>query len=563
MKAEKLTNKHLGKVDPNAEESDEDEEDEFEGLNEEDRKERIEENKLYIKNVKMNETECYEYKLVGVIIHIGTADAGHYYSLINTDRFLKENEHEEEWLDTSKDKWMEFNDSRVSDYNYEEFKGDCFGGSSGSDDWFGGMFKTASYGKSAYLLVYEKRFKKPLKITIPKIETPEGEEKVNPNYTTPENEVIQIDESTKEEFYEISMKQARLFVPNKIYKEISENNLEFSFEKLIYSKEFYEYVNELMVGTLTFKEKLQSLPENERSQIDEVINNITTVGNKIVFEVLVKAYHNFKLPHVADTLAKLYEASDTAVLNTMKYILQDENSDDILYVFKILLNCNDKISRNSTSKLVAILVNRCFEIEKDIINETEKVTIKVMEEIISTGDKEETVKEVEKEVIRPKSLAVRFYDLASKALRENGPSHWSKFEHYLTMMKNIITGGETQINLVMGREGIIGYIDFILGQNSPLYKQGEKRTRMGSAYSTPNFGPLLEAISHLILRCYTPQFNKDSEDKPSTFNQEATQHYELKDEDIQNFLVNEDFLKIAIINSSEVLGKAFSHISYK
>jgi ubiquitin C-terminal hydrolase len=32
------------------------------------------------------ENECYEYKLVGVTVHVGTADAGHYYSYINTNR---------------------------------------------------------------------------------------------------------------------------------------------------------------------------------------------------------------------------------------------------------------------------------------------------------------------------------------------------------------------------------------------------------------------------------------------------------------------------------------------
>ena len=506
MKEEgKLTDKELGKSDPNAEESDEEGEDEFEGLTEEEKKERIEEKELYLKNVRENETECYEYKLVGVIIHVGTADAGHYYSLINTDRFQKENEHEEEWLDTSKDKWMEFNDSRVSDYNFEDLKGDCYGGSAGGDDWFGGMFKTASYGKSAYLLVYEKRFKKPIKILIPEQKEGEDAEESKVNKTViPPNAVIETDPKTNEKFYKITMKEAKMFVPNKIYKEIWSNNLEFSFEKLIYSKEFYDYVKELMIGTLSFKEKQDSLPDADNEKIDEVISNVATVGNKIVYEVLVKAYHNQKLPEIADTLCQLYEASDKAVLNTMEYLLKDENDDKLLYIFQIMLSCNDKVSRNAAAKLTSTLVNRCFDIEKDYIKETEKVTIKVVEDLISTGDKEKEEEEVEKEIIRPKSMAVRFYDLALKALREKGPSSWSKFEQFLSMLRNIIIGGETQINMAMEKGGIIGFIDFMLAQSSPLYKAGEKRTKMGSAYATPKFGPLLEAVSHLIVRCYTP-----------------------------------------------------------
>lgn len=60
---------------------------------------------------------------------------------------------------------MEFNDSTVSNFNFEKLKGECFGGEGGqaNDGWgFGG----GSYGKSAYMLVYERRKKKPIKILV-------------------------------------------------------------------------------------------------------------------------------------------------------------------------------------------------------------------------------------------------------------------------------------------------------------------------------------------------------------------------------------------------------------
>lgn len=540
------------------EESQSDDEDEFEGLSEEDKKERIEERQTYEYHVQYNETECYEYKLVGVIIHVGTADAGHYYSLINTERFQKENEADEEWLDTSKDRWMEFNDSRVSDYNFEELKGDCYGGSSGSDDWFGGMFKNNSYGKSAYLLVYEKRFKKPVKVLIPE----NGVDSKVPSQIVPHGTNIQVDPKTNEKYYHIPMKDIGMFVPNKIYKEIWEDNLEFSFEKLIYSPEFYDFVKELMIGTMTFKEKQLSLPEHDKEQVDNVISNMTKVGYKIAMEVLVKAYHNYKLSGIVDTLIKLYETSDKAVLSTMEHILADENTDRLLYVFQVLLTCNDKISRVNTAKLISVIVNRCFEIEKDFLHEEEtvKVSIENHEELIGTKD---SVREViETEITRPKSMAVRFWDLAIQALKEKGPSCWSKFDHMLSLIKNIAVGGEAQLNLVMSRNGIIDFVDFMLGQNSPNYKPGEKRTKMGSVYASPNFGPLLEAVSHMIVRCYTPTFPPGSEKAPETFNRDAPQHYTLSEEEIVNFFLHEDFLKIAVTNSSEILGKALSHISY-
>lgn len=53
----------------------------------------------FMKEVLQNENECFEYKLVGINIHSGTAEAGHYWSLINTERFIID-ENSEEWPHT-------------------------------------------------------------------------------------------------------------------------------------------------------------------------------------------------------------------------------------------------------------------------------------------------------------------------------------------------------------------------------------------------------------------------------------------------------------------------------
>jgi ubiquitin carboxyl-terminal hydrolase 34 len=561
MKSEgKLKEKVEGEEEEAADDNNE-EEDEFEGLTDEEKKERIEEREIYDEHIRYNENECYEYKLVGVIIHMGTADAGHYYSLINTERFTKD-ENDDEWPDTSKDKWMEFNDSRVSDYNFEDIKSDCFGGSNSDDGFFGGFFRSSSYGKSAYLLVYEKRFKHALKVLIPEEEKETSGEGLECDDTAksrfsknfvPEGAIVHTDSKSNEKFVDMHMKDVKMFVPNRIYKEIWEDNLEFSFEKLIYSKEFYEFVKELMNGTLSFKEKVSTLSIEDQEQVDNVIANITVVGNKIAFEVLAKAYHNYKLNEIAETLIKLYTASDEAVMTTMKAIMEGENSEELLYVFQILFKCNDKISKVNTAKILSVVVNRCFEIEKDILGETE--TVKVTEMIDGTL--------TEEEITRPKSLAVRFWDLAIISLKEVGPTNWNRFDQFLSMIRDITIGGENQINMIMKRDGLIDFVDFMLGQNSPNFKPGEKRTRMGNSYSTPNFAPLLEAVSHMVLRCYTPAFNQDSEHKPETFDKEASKHYEISEDDIENFFMNEEFLKIAITNTSEALGKALAHLSYK
>ena len=53
----------------------------------------------------------FEYKLVGVVVHMGGADAGHYISLINIERERDSSNDSEEWLKTEQQTWLEFNDS--------------------------------------------------------------------------------------------------------------------------------------------------------------------------------------------------------------------------------------------------------------------------------------------------------------------------------------------------------------------------------------------------------------------------------------------------------------------
>jgi len=50
------------------------------------------------------EDDCFEYKLVGVNMHSGTANAGHYWSYINTVRGFEEHAGDDQrWADTEGD----------------------------------------------------------------------------------------------------------------------------------------------------------------------------------------------------------------------------------------------------------------------------------------------------------------------------------------------------------------------------------------------------------------------------------------------------------------------------
>ncbi|CAB4065741.1 USP34 [Lepeophtheirus salmonis] len=58
-------------------------------------------------------TKGYEYEIIGVTVHTGTADGGHYYAFIRSSQ---------------KDKWYSFNDAEVKPFDQNQIASECFGG---------------------------------------------------------------------------------------------------------------------------------------------------------------------------------------------------------------------------------------------------------------------------------------------------------------------------------------------------------------------------------------------------------------------------------------------------
>lgn len=57
------------------------------------------------------EKDFYKMKLKGIIVHSGSADVGHYYSILQKDKL-----------------WRKFDDSRISMFVQSDFENECYGG---------------------------------------------------------------------------------------------------------------------------------------------------------------------------------------------------------------------------------------------------------------------------------------------------------------------------------------------------------------------------------------------------------------------------------------------------
>ncbi len=90
----------------------------------------------------------FEYELIGVTVHTGNADGGHYYAFIK-DR-----------SSTVKERWYSFNDAEVKAFDPSQIAAECFGGEMNSRtyDQVTDKFLDLSIEKtnSAYMLFYER-----------------------------------------------------------------------------------------------------------------------------------------------------------------------------------------------------------------------------------------------------------------------------------------------------------------------------------------------------------------------------------------------------------------------
>ena len=125
------------------------------------------ENKDAALDIYSREDEYYEYELKGINVHTGTADGGHYFSFIDVNRDGKNNKIDEK----TKGNWLQFNDSHVSTFDTDTIPNECYGGSIG-----GRHYENC---QNAYLLIYERKKKSPIKIIIDEKDIDKEKEKDN------------------------------------------------------------------------------------------------------------------------------------------------------------------------------------------------------------------------------------------------------------------------------------------------------------------------------------------------------------------------------------------------
>ena len=234
--------------------------------------------------------DYYKYELKGINIHTGNANGGHYISLIdikrsgngNTMYRLKSDE---------KPNWVTFNDSILSEFDINNIPVECFGGESKNPN--------ISSTQNAYLLIYERVKKKPIKIVIEKpkeddkiqniIEyTKDDEENIikkydinNPNFDITEKQLYELvfHDKDQDEYYKyIPYYSVPKKMPEDIYQEVMEENMSLNkennaqAENQLLDKETEKKMEELLFTKLSSKDSKDKVKLLEANQQIDLIN---------------------------------------------------------------------------------------------------------------------------------------------------------------------------------------------------------------------------------------------------------------------------------------------------
>jgi ubiquitin C-terminal hydrolase len=110
------------------------------------------------------EEEYYQYELKGINVHMGNAQGGHYISFIDIERDGHDNELNIKSSivnNVFKSKWFKFNDANITEFDTKDIPIESYGGSIDNNS-------NNENIQNAYLLIYERKKKTPIKIIVDK-----------------------------------------------------------------------------------------------------------------------------------------------------------------------------------------------------------------------------------------------------------------------------------------------------------------------------------------------------------------------------------------------------------
>ncbi|CAD8066392.1 unnamed protein product [Paramecium primaurelia] len=422
-------------------------------------------------NQDIKQQSYYQYKLKGVVVHKGTAQYGHYYSLINT----------------KDEKWLKFNDSVIEDFDIKRLPHECYGGKDIEDAQ---DFQESGSSTNAYILVYERIQKEQVELNFTDLQQ---KQEIMQKFDS-----VMQEENNEELSYKLDYKKmTQQHIPDSLYQEIWHDNHRFMMERHIYSEEFFRFVKEIGEAfpypkDYTLITNPEQIPQyfgiynnyqdiKEIQKIQQLLSNMTYIAT----ELIARSSDHSTIKNYVLIIMNLINIIPTSAFSVFQHLIINRQQ----RIFNVLLCAPDYSVRQAIQQILLHYVNVIIYIHALPLN-TESLQVLQPENTIVNCDQ----------------IMMRFLlDLIQK-LQNDVAKNPTKFIYYFTFWRDFVKSSIINVKFASQIELVSIFADFFMEKQSPQGLQKtqfyefitDKKITMASKMVVPFYSQLFQCIQYLL-----------------------------------------------------------------
>jgi ubiquitin carboxyl-terminal hydrolase 9/24 len=421
------------------------------------------------------------YELIGIVIHSGQANAGHYYSFIKDIRRRQSN---------NTNQWYRFNDTSVEEIQLTEqmLEEECFGGTFRVQKDHNNSTEERTRFWNAYMLIYQ--CIEPSKLLPPPPPIPSS-----PNTTRSSRHIpgtaVRVHRSNQRDSLSqladlvVRSENSDLFkiekplIPSRVLACVKDENLEFLKNRDTFCEDYFQFIYKL--SNICFDDINipfdMELIENDN---DETSYDLCTkLALNFLFNTHLRTHRRLRkdcLPQWVQLLSRLFKKNlpSTEIFyyllnerkeNGLKLYLLDCPIDDIRYIF-------EQICEQVLQATYLHLIGKCQQIEETNINDNqETLIINIDNNLLGLMKQfiEQLISLLDKSVVEQVKHSQAFFQLIYSFIKMN----------------------QNSIDYLLQLNTFTRLMNFLLGENID--------TRRWNSGQAKEFGIIHEIISMLVL----------------------------------------------------------------
>eukprot|EP00105_Crassostrea_gigas_P001822 XP_011414140.1 PREDICTED: ubiquitin carboxyl-terminal hydrolase 24 [Crassostrea gigas] len=401
------------------------------------------------------------YELVGIVVHSGQANAGHYYSFIKDRRG-------DMMSNPQKGKWFKFNDTVVEEFEMTEdsLEAECFGGTYKAKI----LEPTTTLPDervrywNGYMLFYEK-MEEPAKTPVSAKKS-----KIQTRKAIPEGGKGDLDSNSFMELTELVHKGEKkgIFMdemPASIHQIIQAENLTFVKNRDVYNTDYFRFIRDLVAVNMS---------KESHKDFQQMSVTALQLGIRFLFNTFFRCKKKTKtlLDEWVDLIDEILEKSKEACDWLVEYLSGSEGSS---YIKPFLLECPCRDVRYTMARLLERIMSSHFR-------HGGVPTQKCFNEIV---------------------------EIILHMLSKDVVDHCKNSYHYFQVIKSYVQLGTKSCSHMFLRQGFQRLIGFLIGNSGEINQGHDTPTRRWSSIQSREFGNLHASLAILVLNCDVSKYRRE------------------------------------------------------